>query len=87
MLRYIAGNISASPGGDLVNDADGGVVVVEIQYRLGLFGQHDSHFNSNRVSSFISGFLAGSQIKDKGALNAGLREFLRIESSLSKSLS
>ena len=81
MPRYIAGNVSASPGGDLVNDADGGVVVVEIQYRLGLFGQHDSRFNSNRVSYFISGFLAGSQVKDKGALNAGLREFFRIDPS------
>jgi carboxylesterase type B len=40
MLRggYIAGNATEFNGIDLVREAGGGVVVVIIQYRLGLFG-------------------------------------------------
>ena len=36
---YADGNVAMYPGGDLIEDANGGVVIVEIQYRLGLFGQ------------------------------------------------
>ena len=36
---YAFGNVAVYPGEDLIGDANGGVVIVEIQYRLGLFGQ------------------------------------------------
>ncbi|KAF4614285.1 hypothetical protein D9613_007996 [Agrocybe pediades] len=59
---YTSGSASAmifSPdsydGNDLVRESGGDVIVVLIQYRLGLFG-----------------FLAGQNVKDGGALNAGL---------------
>ena len=46
-------------GGDnLITEAGGGLVVVNMEYRLGVFG-----------------FLPGTQVKEKGALNAGLRKF------------
>ncbi|KAI5117711.1 hypothetical protein M0805_003200 [Coniferiporia weirii] len=35
---YVFGGAAQYDGGDLIKDANGGVVVVEIQYRLGLFG-------------------------------------------------
>lgn len=37
--RYDVGNVAMFPGEDLIRDSNGGVVVVEIQYRLGLFGE------------------------------------------------
>ncbi|THV05587.1 alpha/beta-hydrolase [Dendrothele bispora CBS 962.96] len=52
---YIIGSASDFPGSDLITESDRQVVVVTIQYRLGLFG-----------------FLAGQEVKDNGALNAGL---------------
>ncbi|KAJ6609463.1 Alpha/Beta hydrolase protein [Mycena sp. CBHHK59/15] len=52
---YAFGSASEYNGSDLVQESDNQVVVVVIQYRLGLFG-----------------FLAGQQVKDGGALNAGL---------------
>ncbi|KAF5336306.1 hypothetical protein D9758_014477 [Tetrapyrgos nigripes] len=52
---YLGGDASDFHGSDLINEAKGGVVVVTIQYRLGVFG-----------------FLAGKQVKQNGALNAGL---------------
>ncbi|KAJ7134870.1 Alpha/Beta hydrolase protein [Mycena epipterygia] len=52
---YILGSASDYNGAELVQESNGEVVVVVIQYRLGLFG-----------------FLAGQQVKDGGALNAGL---------------
>ncbi|KAJ7704485.1 Alpha/Beta hydrolase protein [Mycena rosella] len=52
---YVLGSGSAYNGADLVQGSNSQVVVVVIQYRLGLFG-----------------FLAGQQVKDGGALNAGL---------------
>lgn len=53
------------PGGDLVNDADGGVVVVEIQYRLGLFGERigDTKTESMLIVSRILSRFSG---KSKG---------------------
>lgn len=43
-------------GGDnLITEAGGGLVVVNMEYRLGVFG-----------------FLPGSKVKEKGAVNAGL---------------
>ncbi|KAJ7819378.1 Alpha/Beta hydrolase protein [Mycena olivaceomarginata] len=52
---YALGSASQYNGAELVQASDNQVVVVIIQYRLGLFG-----------------FLAGQQMKDNGALNAGL---------------
>ncbi|KAF5345008.1 hypothetical protein D9757_013981 [Collybiopsis confluens] len=52
---YIMGGASTNPGGDLVRESHNEIVVVVIQYRLGLFG-----------------FLAGSEVKANGDLNAGL---------------
>ncbi|KAF8158883.1 Alpha/Beta hydrolase protein [Mycena galopus ATCC 62051] len=52
---YVLGSASQYDGADLVQESNNQIVVVIIQYRLGLFG-----------------FLAGQEIKDGGALNAGL---------------
>ncbi|KAJ6572346.1 Alpha/Beta hydrolase protein [Mycena capillaripes] len=52
---YVAGRASIYNGEDIIDQSNHGVVVVTIQYRLGLFG-----------------FLAGAEVKAKGALNAGL---------------
>ena len=69
-------------GADLVREAGGGIVAVELEYRLGIFGrQTQSHhsvsfrFECFNVSVSI-GFLPGKEVKKKGALNAGLREFI-----------
>ncbi|KAK7461934.1 hypothetical protein VKT23_008365 [Stygiomarasmius scandens] len=35
---YLAGDASDYQGSDLINEANGGVVVVTVQYRLGVFG-------------------------------------------------
>ena len=61
-------------GTDLINDAGGDVVAVLIQYRLGAFG--DYFLPPKRrlgVYLYVLGFLAGNEVKEKGALNAGLR--------------
>ncbi|KAJ7442644.1 Alpha/Beta hydrolase protein [Mycena latifolia] len=52
---YFLGSAGDYNGAELVQESSREVVVVVIQYRLGLFG-----------------FLAGQQVKDDGALNAGL---------------
>ncbi|KAJ6508688.1 Alpha/Beta hydrolase protein [Mycena sanguinolenta] len=52
---YVLGFAGQYDGADLVQESNNEVVVVIIQYRLGLFG-----------------FLAGEQVKEGGALNAGL---------------
>ncbi|KAF7346433.1 Carboxylic ester hydrolase [Mycena sanguinolenta] len=57
---YAIGSASQYNGADLVQDSNNQVVVVVIQYRLGLFG-----------------FLAGQEMKDDGALNAGLRQLTK----------
>ncbi|KAJ3732159.1 Alpha/Beta hydrolase protein [Lentinula guzmanii] len=52
---YIMGGADQYPGSDLMREANNEIVLVIIQYRLGLFG-----------------FLAGSEVKEDGDLNAGL---------------
>ncbi|EJC97529.1 alpha/beta-hydrolase [Fomitiporia mediterranea MF3/22] len=52
---YVAGSTSGQNGSDLIREASGGIVAVELEYRLGVFG-----------------FLPGSEVKKRGALNAGL---------------
>ncbi|KAJ4480046.1 Alpha/Beta hydrolase protein [Lentinula aciculospora] len=67
---YIMGGADTFTGSDLVREANNEIVLVIIQYRLGLFG-----------------FLAGSEVKENGDLNAGLREYLPPEIfDLTKSL-
>ncbi|KAJ7505614.1 Alpha/Beta hydrolase protein [Mycena galericulata] len=52
---YLSGSSDAYDGQNLIQQSNRGIVVVTIQYRLGLFG-----------------FLPGSEVKQNGALNAGL---------------
>ncbi|KAJ4480045.1 Alpha/Beta hydrolase protein [Lentinula aciculospora] len=52
---YVMGGADEYPGSDLMREANNEIVLVIIQYRLGLFG-----------------FLAGSEVKNNGDLNAGL---------------
>lgn len=54
---YVAGSENGSSGDNLINEAGGGLVVVNMEYRLGVFG-----------------FLPGSQVKERGSLNNGLRQ-------------
>lgn len=39
-ISYEAGNIATLNGADLVREAGGGLVAIEIQYRLGIFGKY-----------------------------------------------
>ncbi|KAF7351809.1 COesterase domain-containing protein [Mycena venus] len=52
---YTSGQAAGYNGEDIIRQSNNGIVVVVIQYRLGLFG-----------------FLAGSEVKKDGDLNAGL---------------
>ncbi|KAJ3970091.1 alpha beta-hydrolase [Lentinula raphanica] len=52
---YLGGSASMYSGADILRDANNEIVVVIIQYRLGIYG-----------------FLAGSQVKANGALNAAI---------------
>ncbi|GAW07783.1 cephalosporin esterase [Lentinula edodes] len=52
---YIMGGADTFTGSDLMREANNEILLVIIQYRLGLFG-----------------FLAGSEVKEDGDLNAGL---------------
>ncbi|KAJ7848812.1 alpha beta-hydrolase [Mycena olivaceomarginata] len=52
---YTGGQAAGYNGEDIIRQSNNGIVVVVIQYRLGLFG-----------------FLAGSEVKKDGDLNAGL---------------
>lgn len=67
---------ATEPTADLISDSLGSVVVVQIQYRLGAFGEYSDH---RIIYIFVhfdfrhAGFLAGEQVKANGALNAGLR--------------
>jgi carboxylesterase type B len=55
---YQVGDAVGFNGTDQIAASKGGVVVVSISYRLGIFG-----------------FLSGKEVKEDGALNAGLRVF------------
>lgn len=63
-------------GTDLINDAGGDVVVVVIQYRLALFGQCLNVWAKTGChdTQHYTGFMGGTEMKQKGALNAGLRK-------------
>ncbi|KAF9064636.1 Alpha/Beta hydrolase protein [Rhodocollybia butyracea] len=52
---YAFGDAAMYPGSDIITEAHNEIVLVIIQYRLGVFG-----------------FLAGSEVKENGSLNAGL---------------
>lgn len=69
-------------GTDLINDAGGDVVVVVVQYRLAFFGgYHACNWSVLDVHHLI-GFLGGSEVKQKGALNAGLRKQHQLRSNM-----
>jgi hypothetical protein len=71
--RYIGGEGAGSDGGDLIREAGGGIVAVTIEYRLGVFGKCMRVYTLSCVLKLCTGFLAGSTVKRRGALNAGLR--------------
>lgn len=77
-IRYVAGNVQNEKGDDLINEAGGGVIVVTLDHRLGVFGAYTWYCCTLTPfdGSHMPGFLAGSQVKEKGALNTGLREFV-----------
>ncbi|KAJ6585112.1 Alpha/Beta hydrolase protein [Mycena capillaripes] len=71
---YILGSASQYNGTELVQESNNEVIVVVIQYRLGLFGKYFRLQTTNYklFTFFFQGFLAGQQVKDNGTLNAGL---------------
>jgi hypothetical protein len=71
----LAGAASSFNGEDIVRQSKRGVVVVLIQYRLGVFGKCFFGKMSGRIQPMITGFLPGAAVKENGALNAGLRKF------------
>lgn len=77
MVSYVAGAASEFNGEDLIRQSNRGIVVVLIQYRLGIFGK-PAFSNLVRIeyANQTAGFLAGSAVKKNGALNAGLRKAL-----------
>ena len=75
MLSYEFGNVTNTLGSDLVREAGGGLIAITLDYRLGIFGQS---FLRNMLKlandDEALGFLAGEEVKRKGALNAGIRK-------------
>ncbi|KAF7335628.1 COesterase domain-containing protein [Mycena venus] len=65
---YIAGAAIGASGEDVVRQGNRGIVVVVIQYRLGIAVP----FEHDLTSEMFVGFLAGSAVKKNGNLNAGL---------------
>ncbi len=79
-LRYADGSQAAYNGADLVNDALGGAIAVILQYRLGVFGKFIKLSTLDLIVicyyfCLNTGFLAGSEVKESGTLNAGLRKY------------
>ena len=70
-LSYAFGH--GSSGKDLLRASGENVVVVLIQYRLGLMGTSHSISKQQHLTS-IRGFLPGSEVAKDGVLNAGLRK-------------
>ncbi|KLO13416.1 cephalosporin esterase [Schizopora paradoxa] len=70
---YADGGAVGFDGSDLIREAGGGIVAVEVQYRLGLFGTLSlvPHVLLLFIDS-IEGFIPGQEIKKNGALNLGL---------------
>lgn len=60
-IRYSVGNASDYPGSDLVNDAQGGVVSVIIQYRLGLFGRFRFYMSGSNIDAMYKAFSRGKR--------------------------
>ena len=38
-VSYVSGSTVGMDGADLINEAGGGIVAVEVEYRLGIFGK------------------------------------------------
>jgi carboxylesterase type B len=49
MISYHSGNIGKYNGEDIIRQSNRGVVVVLIQYRLGVFGKSLLHFIANHI--------------------------------------
>lgn len=75
-LSYILGSASTYPTEDLVVGAQGNAIGVTIQYRLGLFVGASNFCSKARVITdwcvHRTGLLAGNEVKNHGALNAGI---------------
>lgn len=71
---YQFGYAAEYNGVDLVDDSLNSVIVVVIQYRLGVFGISVASYYNVIHLTLALGFLPGNEIKAQGALNAGLRE-------------
>ncbi|OJA14238.1 hypothetical protein AZE42_11559 [Rhizopogon vesiculosus] len=69
---YIYGGAVGTEGTDLILHANYGVIVVSIQYRLGVFGMSSPFLCVLKCTHCGLGFLAGEAVKKGGALNAGL---------------
>lgn len=74
-VSYVQGDARNLTGDDLVREAGGGIVVVTLEYRLGIFGERSATVVTSIDSDSRPGFLAGQQVKQKGALNLGLRKY------------
>jgi hypothetical protein len=79
----VLGSASEYNGAELVQESNNEVVVVVIQYRLGLFGKLCLQYFEFFLL-FPQGFLAGQQVKEDGALNAGLRTRFIVSSENSR---
>ena len=63
----------------MIREAGGGLIAITLDYRLGIFGQLLPLYATNPTENDGSlGFLAGEEVKKKGALNAGIREWFQI---------
>ncbi|KAJ7442654.1 Alpha/Beta hydrolase protein [Mycena latifolia] len=70
-VRYVFGSASDFNGAELVQESNREVVVVVLQYRLGLFSKDSCYARQQQSLTGPSpGFFAGQQVKDGGALNA-----------------
>lgn len=59
-----------------MHDSNGGLVSVQIQYRLGLFGKDGGVCFPQAEIEYLLGFLSGEKVKEGGSLNVGLRGWL-----------
>ena len=71
IFSYDAANASTYPAQDWVQQSKGGLVAVQVQYRLGPFGEPSLHVHDGSMLT-CAGFLSSEAIEEDGDLNAGL---------------